>query len=586
MPQAAAMAATDRSVELMTEMLLAALRCVAEDRKEALRRKWLPRDSDPSLHQLPESRVAGMFTDAVSLTCDLLVSQPNWTGSTAIDRLAKSRVNATQAEKMALAGLRQARFRLLRFEEVGRGAEVKARDVLSNEVLRLVLPEMPRLPAGTALFGRVAALSDGRFCIPGAITPLDHIAFDVAHGAAPAGNGGLSADSRWAEAVYRHVVRHGTMEVPGLNRPPEDEPAPLPSGGPLFDLFMEWAALEGRAADDAILQRTRRLINEQTMFEAVAGLVLCREVGDSRVAGAIERLLLVQMETLHLRERTGRHGLTLDGIAAMFADGTGPVGLSPKLRDAFAALRQRLPAAASARVAGDPALERLLQRIQALRAKTVEHGCTEQEALAAAAKVAELLDRHGLSLGELDFRAQPCDGIGIQTTRRRMAPIDGCISAIAAFFDCRVWLEQAKGAPIRYVFFGLRGDVTAAQYLYEMVDRAFDTETDAFRAGDIYARMEGERRSATNSFQIGLADGIVAKLKIMRATRDATLRSASGRDLVPVKAAMVDEEMARLGLDFHARGTTRKREVLSDAYHAGEEAGQRFEVTPGITRAA
>ena len=42
--------------------------------------------------------------------------------------------------------------------------------------------------------------------------------------------------------------------------------------------------------------------------------------------------------------------------------------------------------------------DRLRQRIQALRAKTVANGCTEGEALAAAAKVAELLDRYDLSL--------------------------------------------------------------------------------------------------------------------------------------------------------------------------------------------
>jgi hypothetical protein len=43
-------------------------------------------------------------------------------------------------------------------------------------------------------------------------------------------------------------------------------------------------------------------------------------------------------------------------------------------------------------------LQRLVQRIQGLRAKTVAHGCTEAEALAPAEKLAKLLDRHGLSL--------------------------------------------------------------------------------------------------------------------------------------------------------------------------------------------
>jgi hypothetical protein len=216
----------------------------------------------------------------------------------------------------------------------------------------------------------------------------------------------------------------------------------------------------------------------------------------------------------------------------------------------------------------------------------VAQGCTEAEALAAAEKVAELLDRYGLSLGELEFKAQPCDGIGIETTRKRMGPIDQCIPAIAAFFDCRVWAEHSKGRNLRYVFFGLRADVLAAQYLYEMVERAFETETAAFRAGDVYARMEGERRTASNSFQLGLARGIAGKLSALRASREAGRQGASGRDLVPMKAAIIDEEMELLGLALTARQSGGRKRVLHDAYAAGEAAGQRFEVMAGITKAA
>jgi hypothetical protein len=304
------------------------------------------------------------------------------------------------------------------------------------------------------------------------------------------------------------------------------------------------------------------------------------------MARAFERLLLVQLETILRRERSGSALLTLDAVGRALDDAVARGRMPSAVRALFHGLRLRLAGAGDTRRADDPALERLVQRIQGLRAKTVARGCTEQEALAAAEKVAELLDRYGLSLGELDFRAQPCDGIGIQTNRRRLGPIDSCIPAIAAFFDCRAWLEQAKGMPLRYVFFGLRGDVTAAQYLYEMVERAFEIETDAFRMGELYAGMAGERRSATNSFQIGLGRGICGKLNSMRTARASSRHSASGRDLVPVKAAMVDEELAKLGLDLQASAAGRSRRVLTDAFMAGEAAGQKFVVAPGITQAA
>ena len=58
------------------------------------------------------------------------------------------------------------------------------------------------------------------------------------------------------------------------------------------------------------------------------------------------------------------------------------------------------------------------------------------------------------------------------------------------------------------------------------------------------------------------------------------MRADGGRDLVPVKAVVVDEELDKLGLRFHARGGSKGRYVLRDAYEAGYEAGDRFEYWP------
>jgi transposase-like protein len=55
----------------------------------------------------------------------------------------------------------------------------------------------------------------------------------------------------------------------------------------------------------------------------------------------------------------------------------------------------------------------------------VDQRCTEQEALAAAEKVAELLVCHGLSLSELEFRPKPSGfGRAMSTPRRTPAEAD------------------------------------------------------------------------------------------------------------------------------------------------------------------
>lgn len=300
------------------------------------------------------------------------------------------------------------------------------------------------------------------------------------------------------------------------------------------------------------------------------------------MAAAYRRLAALQMETLQRRASagTGDDPAPLETIAAALEQAVAEKRYPGEAAELFRDLRRRLSAEAGPKRT-DADLTRVIERIQALRAKTVEQGCTEQEALAAANKMAELLDRYGLSLSEIELRRQPCQGIGIDTERRRHGPLDRCVPAIATFCDCKVWTEKTATGTIRYVFFGLPADVEAAHYLYDLVTFAFDTETASFKSGAIYAEMAGgHRRTAVNSFQIGLSRGLSAKLDALKAERAA--QKSTGRDLVPLKTSIIDEELAKLGLSFHAQGQKRGRRVLAEAYEAGHVAGRKFEVRAGL----
>ena len=105
-------------------------------------------------------------------------------------------------------------------------------------------------------------------------------------------------------------------------------------------------------------------------------------------------------------------------------------------------------------------------------------------------------------------------------------------------------------------------------------------ETDPARVHDLHMIIPSVSRvEHLDLFERGIA----RKLDRLRQQREAAMRAATGRDLVPVKAALVEEELAKLGLRFHARGGGKGRHVLRDAYEAGHEAGDRFEYRPGIT---
>jgi hypothetical protein len=227
------------------------------------------------------------------------------------------------------------------------------------------------------------------------------------------------------------------------------------------------------------------------------------------------------------------------------------------------------------------ALDKLKIRIQALRAKTVSNGCTEDEALSAAAKVAELLDRHDLSLTDVELREAPCEQRAYETRRKKRTPLDDCIGAIAHFCDCRVWREKNAAGESSYVFFGLRSDVEVAHYLTELIDGAVRAELGRFKASAEYARFRHQQRHLANaSFALGMVASIADKLTKMKASRDQVNQS-TGRGLVVLKTAVVDAEFDKLDLKLRTR-RSQGRMVSMTAYEAGSVAGAALTMVPGI----
>jgi len=223
-------------------------------------------------------------------------------------------------------------------------------------------------------------------------------------------------------------------------------------------------------------------------------------------------------------------------------------------------------------------LDKILARIQALRSKTVAQGCTEAEALLAAEKVAELLDRYGVSLSEVEMKEQSCANEGIETNRRRRSAVDECVGTIAIFCDCRSWYEKTASGHIKHVFFGLPADVAGARYLYEKIEYAFHTETRSFKLGYLYySHPSTHRRSAADSFQMGLGHGIRSKLRQLKEARSSKIIATNGRDLVPVKKEVIDKELSGLGLNFRTVHTNRTKPVLSTAYHSGCLTGENLD---------
>lgn len=223
-------------------------------------------------------------------------------------------------------------------------------------------------------------------------------------------------------------------------------------------------------------------------------------------------------------------------------------------------------------------LDKLKSRLQALRAKTITNGCTEQEALAAAAKVAELLDRHDLSLSDLEIRDEQCAQSAIATNKKQRQPISACVPAIAEYCDCKVWREKDEAGRLRYVFFGLRPSIEMAHYVYDVITVTMRNAWEQYVRTQRLIRYGQDEKG---SFLFGMAVSIAEKLMAMKTERDETLRRNSGRDLVVVRKAVVEAEFAKLDLSLRpGRGSGKK--VAAGAFEAGHAAGQRVSILPGV----
>lgn len=229
----------------------------------------------------------------------------------------------------------------------------------------------------------------------------------------------------------------------------------------------------------------------------------------------------------------------------------------------------------------DADFDKLRNRIEGLRAKTIANGCTEGEALAAAAKVAELLDRYDLSLTDIEIRAAPCERRAYETHHKKRIPLDDCISAIADFCDCRVWREKNPAGEGRYVFFGLRSDVEAAHCLTELIDGAVRAELGRYKTSPEYRRFRHQDRHMANaSFALGMVASIADKLIAIKSARDAG-NNGTGRDLVVLKGSVVAAEFEKLGLGLRTVGRP-SRMVSPAAYDAGGVAGASLTIDPAV----
>jgi hypothetical protein len=216
-----------------------------------------------------------------------------------------------------------------------------------------------------------------------------------------------------------------------------------------------------------------------------------------------------------------------------------------------------------------------LGRIRGLMAKTVDNGCTEAEAAAAAAAVDRLLGLYEINLDEVTVKEQPIVTLSVKIDDHA---IKASAYHIALFCDCRVWISGG----IAVTYLGFTVDTEIAEYLTLLFRRAIDREvaTVTLFNADYSARKVADQRSFRDSFGRGMAGRLGERLAELKSKRDFTQRG-TGTDLVSIKMPLVNEAMRDLGIVLSAG---RSGPAIRDrgAYDAGRSAANNVAINAGI----
>jgi len=213
---------------------------------------------------------------------------------------------------------------------------------------------------------------------------------------------------------------------------------------------------------------------------------------------------------------------------------------------------------------------RLLDRARKLLAMA-EDTSSPNEAAIAAKRLQKLVDKHGLTIDEVEG-SKPSD-LGVDTHDRSFKGVPpvyiqtlglGC----GAFNDCRVSIfGNAEG---RHVvgFAGFKLDVALSKMLMDYLIGEMERQLKLYKAQGFYASS----RAAASAFRNGFADQVYVRLMRMAEERNEEQANSDGTSLVVVKSAKVDEMYGEQQTEARKYSPKDSNSYMV-GHHAGKEVG-------------
>ncbi len=195
-------------------------------------------------------------------------------------------------------------------------------------------------------------------------------------------------------------------------------------------------------------------------------------------------------------------------------------------------------------------------KVRALLAKTTENGASEEEAVAAALKARELMDKYDVDMTAEDVRSeQLVEWVWDTCTVEQMeiATETNLWDAVRKFTETEAW--ESDG---RVVYMGLEGDVLFARWLIHTLVKTVESSWD-----DFSRRLEQRTRtrSRRRAYQFYMANRVADR---MYEEIEARARRSTGRELVVTeKAVTIADAVSKM--KFTGGGAVNNKVVIHNA---------------------
>ena len=228
--------------------------------------------------------------------------------------------------------------------------------------------------------------------------------------------------------------------------------------------------------------------------------------------------------------------------------------------------------------------QEILKKLKAFSQRTVENGCTEAEAIAAAKAMQSLQEKYDCTLTELDISLTEYVKERVSLGQKIKHPVWGALFGVQTFTGVKFVANRT-----RITVFGQQHKVDNAVYLIGLLQSSMELEYLAYKNSADYEEESfyHHARSIRTSFMNGMAQRLSFRLcKMHTESRQSVEQptASNGTALVVMADNALDDafhtEWPRLGRSRGGSTTSRSR----GASAAGASAANRVGLRSGVSR--